>query len=77
MSNDKFTGMYKIWTFFDPRRTLVAIAGFQLVLGLLIHFILLGSDLNWLDDGIPTSYMGAGAAPAGQMSAMPEARTTN
>ncbi|MBK1649003.1 light-harvesting protein [Rhabdochromatium marinum] len=69
--------MYKIWTFFDPRRTLVAIAGFQMVLALLIHFILLGSDLNWLDDGIPTSYMGADAAAAGQMSPMPEARTTN
>lgn len=77
MSNDKFTGIYKIWTFFDPRRTLVAIAGFQLVLALLIHFILLGSDLNWLDDGVPVYYMGAGDAPAGQMSPMPAARTSN
>ncbi|WPL14391.1 MULTISPECIES: light-harvesting antenna LH1, alpha subunit [Thiorhodovibrio] len=77
MSTNNMAGMYKIWTFFDPRRTLVAIAGFQLVLGLLIHFILLGSDLNWLDDGIPTSYMGAATASVGQMSAMPETRTIN
>lgn len=77
MSNDKFTGIYKIWTFFDPRRTLVAIAAFQLLLALLIHFILLGSDLNWLDDGIPTSYMSGAAASAGQMSAMPPARASN
>jgi len=77
MSTDKFTGLYKMWTFIDPRRTLVAIVAFQIVLGLLIHFIVLGSDLNWLDDGIPKSYMGAVSASAGQMSPMPEARTTN
>jgi hypothetical protein len=48
--------MHKIWQIIDPRRTLVTIVVFQVILGLLIHFILLGTDLNWLDDGIPTSY---------------------
>jgi len=46
--------MYKIWQIFDPKRTLVAIALFQIILGLMIHFILLGSkDFNWVGDGIP------------------------
>lgn len=46
--------MHKLWQIFDPRRTLVAIAVFQIIVGLLIHFILLGSaDFNWLGDGIP------------------------
>lgn len=46
--------MHKIWQIFDPRRTLVAIFAFLFVLGLLIHFILLGTaDFNWLSDGVP------------------------
>lgn len=46
--------MHKIWQIFDPRRTLVAIAAFLFILGLLIHFILLSTaDFNWLGDGIP------------------------
>lgn len=46
--------MYKIWQIFDPRRTLVTIFAFLGVLGLLIHFILLGTtDYNWLSDGVP------------------------
>jgi light-harvesting complex 1 alpha chain len=46
--------MHKIWQIFDPRRTLVALAGFLAVLALLIHFILLSTaDFNWLGDGIP------------------------
>ncbi|CRI65630.1 Light-harvesting protein alpha chain [Thiocapsa sp. KS1] len=41
--------MHKIWQIFDPRRTLVGLFGFLLVLGLLIHFILLSSPgFNWL-----------------------------
>ncbi len=46
--------MYKIWKMVDPRRALVTIFAFQIVLALLIHFILLGTgDFNWLNDGIP------------------------
>mgnify|MGYP006283808331 FL=1 len=41
--------MHKIWQIFDPRRTLVALFGFLLILALLIHFILLRSaDFNSL-----------------------------
>ncbi|MBK5967805.1 MULTISPECIES: light-harvesting antenna LH1, alpha subunit [Thiorhodovibrio] len=45
--------MHKMWQILDPRRTLIAVVAFQLMLGLLIHLILLGTDLNWLSDGIP------------------------
>jgi light-harvesting complex 1 alpha chain len=42
--------MWRIWLLFDPRRVLVALAGFLFVLALLIHFILLSTDrFNWLD----------------------------
>ncbi|WP_439577599.1 light-harvesting antenna LH1, alpha subunit [Elioraea sp.] len=42
--------MWRIWLIFDPRRVLVALGVFLLVLALLIHFILLGTDrFNWLD----------------------------
>ena len=45
-----FDNIYKLWKLFDPRRTLVAIAAFQVVLGLLIHLILLSTaNFNWLD----------------------------
>jgi light-harvesting complex 1 alpha chain len=41
--------MHKIWQIFDPRRTLVGLFSFLLVLALLIHFILLSSPgFNWL-----------------------------
>ncbi len=41
--------MHKIWQIFDPRRALVGLFGFLLVLALLIHFILLTSvDFKWL-----------------------------
>ncbi|MCS6853386.1 MAG: light-harvesting antenna LH1, alpha subunit, partial [Elioraea sp.] len=33
--------MWRIWLIFDPRRVLVALGTFLLVLALLIHFILL------------------------------------
>ncbi len=47
--------MHKIWQIFDPRRVLVAVFAFLAILGLLIHFILLGTtDFNWLNDGVPT-----------------------
>jgi len=36
--------MWRLWLIFDPRRTLVALFGFLLVLALIIHFILLSTD---------------------------------
>lgn len=42
--------MWRIWLLFDPRRVLVAIFAFLIVLGLLIHFILLSTTrYNWID----------------------------
>jgi light-harvesting complex 1 alpha chain len=42
--------MWRVWLLFDPRRALVALAGFLFVLALLIHFILLSTDrFNWLE----------------------------
>lgn len=42
--------MYRIWLLFDPRRALVGLFVFLLVLALVIHFILLSTDrFNWLD----------------------------
>ena len=58
--------MWRIWTLFDPRRTLIALFTFLFALALVIHFILLSTDrFNWLDG--PRKGM---AAPA-QMSPMP------
>ena len=62
--------MWRIWTLFDPRRTLIALFTFLFVLALVIHFILLSTDrFNWLEG--PRK----GAAVAGQMSPMPAAAT--
>ena len=56
--------MWRIWTLFDPRRTLVALFTFLFALALVIHFILLSTDrFNWLE--------GARKAPAAQMAPMP------
>ncbi len=67
--------MHKIWQIFDPRRTLVALFGFLLVLGLLIHFILLSTaDFNWLSDGTPASGKAAAVTPAAQMAPLPAGR---
>lgn len=42
--------MWRIWTLFDPRRTLVALFTFLFALALVIHFILLSTDrFNWLE----------------------------
>lgn len=41
--------MWRIWTLFDPRRALVALAAFLFTLAIVIHFILLSTDrFNWL-----------------------------
>ena len=48
--------MYKIWTVFDPRRTLVALAIFLFTLAIIIHFILLSTNrFNWLDGPRPVA----------------------
>jgi light-harvesting complex 1 alpha chain len=42
--------MWKVWLLFDPRRTLIGLFTFLLVLALLIHFILLSTNrFNWMD----------------------------
>jgi light-harvesting complex 1 alpha chain len=66
--------MHKIWQIFDPRRTLVALFGFLLVLGLLIHFILLSTaEFNWLADGAVAG-PAAAVTPAAQMAPLPAGR---
>ena len=58
--------MWRIWTLFDPRRTLIALFTFLFVLALVIHFILLSTDrFNWLEGARK------GGAVATQNSAMP------
>lgn len=48
--------MWKIWLLIDPRRILVALFAFLLVLALAIHMILLSTtDFNWLEDGVPAA----------------------
>ena len=42
--------MWRIWQLFDPRRALIGLFAFLLVLALLIHFILLSTDrFNWIE----------------------------
>lgn len=54
--------VWRFWLLFDPRRVIIAVFVFLIILGLLIHFILLGtSRFNWLDG--PTVHPVA-AAPA-------------
>lgn len=58
--------MWRIWTLFDPRRTLIALFTFLFALALVIHFILLSTDrFNWIEG---TS---KGRGVTSQMSAMP------
>jgi light-harvesting complex 1 alpha chain len=59
--------MWRIWMLFDPRRALVALFTFLLVLALLIHFILISTDrFNWLKGPAAKP-----AAAATQMSPLP------
>jgi light-harvesting complex 1 alpha chain len=56
--------MWRVWLLFDPRRTLIALFTFLLVLALLIHFILLSTDrFNWLEGPRPMSPTAAQNAP--------------
>ncbi|MDE2347812.1 MAG: light-harvesting protein [Gammaproteobacteria bacterium] len=60
--------MWRIWLLFDPRRALIGLFTFLLVLALLIHFILLSTDrFNWL------GAHGTPSAAAQHMSTMPDA----
>ena len=62
--------MWRIWTLFDPRRTLIALFTFLFALALVIHFILLSTDrFNWLEGSRK------GVAMSGQMSPMPAPAT--
>ncbi|MFW5723496.1 MAG: light-harvesting antenna LH1, alpha subunit [Halochromatium sp.] len=45
--------LYKIWLLVSPVNTLIALSVFLTFLGLAIHMIVLSTELNWLDDGIP------------------------
>ncbi len=61
--------MFRIWMLFDPRRTLLILFGFLLVLALTIHFILLSTDrFNWLDGPNHDRLVGAQAQ---QMTPLP------
>ena len=58
--------MWRIWLLFDPRKSLIALFTFLLVLALLIHFILLSSArFNWIEGS------SKGAPAAQQNSARP------
>ena len=60
--------MWRIWLLFDPRRALVALFTFLIVLALLIHFILLSTDrFNWINGPQKAK------AVAGATAAMPAA----
>ena len=42
--------MWRIWLLFDPRRALVGLFTFLLILALVIHFILLSTNrFNWIE----------------------------
>ena len=42
--------MWRVWLLFDPRRALVALAGFLFILAIVIHFILLSTNrFNWIE----------------------------
>lgn len=48
--------LWKIWLLIDPRRILIALFAFLIVLGLAIHMILLSTaEFNWLEDGVPAA----------------------
>ncbi len=57
--------MWRVWTLFDPRRTLIALFTFLFALAVVIHFVLLSTDrFNWLDGPRKTQ-------TAGQMAPLP------
>lgn len=62
MNSKSFENMHKLWLIMNPAATLWAIVIFQIFLGLLIHMVVLSSDLNWHDDQIPVGYQLQGEA---------------
>lgn len=55
--------MWRVWLLFDPRRALIGLFTFLLVLALLIHFILLSTArFNWLANPV-----GVGTVQVGQV----------
>jgi light-harvesting complex 1 alpha chain len=57
--------MHRIWLMYDPRRVMVAVAGFVGVLAFVIHFILLSSQrYSWIENGT----LSAAQAPVGASS---------
>ena len=63
--------MFRIWMLFDPRRSLITLFVFLLVLALVIHFILLSTDrFNWLDGA---NHDRLGTSQVQQMTPMPSA----
>ena len=64
--------MYRMWMIFDPRQVMMALAAFNIVLALLIHFILLSSSTyNWIDGPYSEQVMQNESA---HMSALPPQR---
>lgn len=75
----------RLWLIFDPRRALIGLFAFLLVLALLIHFILLGTArYNWLSGpakpaaaAVAVTVPAAPAAPAaGSMGSTAPAMTS-
>ena len=66
--------MHRVWILFDPRRTLMTLFTFLLILALVIHFVLLStSRFNWLDGPNADRYGGPSAVQ--QMTPMPSKTT--
>ena len=71
--------MHRIWLMYDPRRVMVAVAGFVGALAFVIHFILLSSQrYSWIENGTLSAEqapVGASApAMAAEMSPLPPGR---
>ncbi|MBH9536775.1 light-harvesting antenna LH1, alpha subunit [Novosphingopyxis sp. YJ-S2-01] len=61
----------RLWMIFDPRRALIGLFAFLLVLALLIHFILLGTEkYNWLDSSSSDQVEAVAIYPAQPMAPM-------
>ncbi len=64
--------MWRVWILFDPRRSLITLFVFLLVLALVIHFILLSTDrFNWLDGPNHGRTTYGGGSELQQMTPMP------
>ena len=64
--------MWKTWQWFDPRQYVAVLFGFNLVLALVIHFILLSTPrYHWLGDPAKGPGTAMAPTPAQQMSALP------